>query len=109
MNERKQKFEMEASLSPHQVAEAFWNLDSDGHVEFFAALDRMAGIDLCMQMAWVVNAIAESGNSEAQNGFQTMLAHASHYKDAANDWRAFKARLEIDRMVEDAKRAGGEA
>lgn len=109
MSERKQNFEMEASLSPHQVAEAFWNLDADQQVEFFAALDRMAGIHLCFQMAGVVNAIAESGNSAAQNGFQTMFDHASNYRDAANDWRAFKARLEIDRMTEDAKRTGSEA
>lgn len=104
MNERKQKFEMEASLSPHQVAEAFWNLDADQQVEFFADLDRMAGINLCFQMSHVVNAIAESGSSEAQNGFQTMFAHASGYREAANDWRAFKAKLEIDRMVKDARR-----
>lgn len=105
----KQQIEVDVRLAPHQVAEAFWGLDSDEQVEFFAALDRMAGIHLCFQMSAVVNAIAESGNSDAQNGFQTMLAHASNYRDEANHWRAFKARLEIDRMAEAAKIAGGAA
>lgn len=104
-----QQIEVDVRLAPHQVAESFWDLGSDEQVEFFAALDRMAGIKLCFQMASVVNAIAESGNSAAQNGFQTMLAHASNYAESANEWRAFKAQLAINRMAEDAKIAGGES
>lgn len=87
-----------AALTPEQVADAFWRMDSAQQADFFAALERMAGYRLCLQMGWVVNEIAdraERGDHDAQNGFQTMLAHAAGYGEGAAEHRATMARIAI--------------
>lgn len=99
-------------LSAEQVAAAFWELGSDEQADFFAELERMAGIRLCFQMAAVVDEIrkrSERGDRDAQNGFQTMLAHAQGYAEAATDYRTWEAQREIARMTEAARCNGGAA
>jgi hypothetical protein len=85
-------------VTPEIVATLFWNMDSEQQADFFATLERIAGVKLCMQMAYVVDSIvdrADRGERDAQNGFQTMLAHAQAYRDTATDRRVFKARQAI--------------
>ena len=101
------RVDMNIALTPEQVAAAFWNLGSDGQAQFFASLDRQAGIMLCFQMAGVVREIAKletDDHSHALNGFRTMFAHAIAYFDDAIDIRAQDAYGEIAGMVRDAKR-----
>ena len=86
-------------LTPEQVAAAFWGLNSVEQVEFFAALERMAGINLCFQMAAVVDHMASTENREAQKGFQTMLHHAQDYVESATDIRVWDAQRAIARAV----------
>lgn len=96
------------TLTPEQVAEAFWSLGSDGQIRFFAELDRIAGVMLCFQMAGVVREMASlqtDVHGRAINGFQTMLAHAANYAADANDHRCYAAKSEIEGMVRLAKRA----
>ncbi len=98
--------EANVSLTPEQVALAFWNLGSDGQVSFFAELDRLAGFQLCFQMAAVVQEMALNKTDEhnrAISAFRTMLAHAVEYANDANDWRCHAAKREIEAMVRDAK------
>lgn len=102
-----------ATFSPtaEQVAAMFWEMNSEQQADFFAALDRTAGVNLCFQMAAVVDEIrrrTERGDHDAQNGFQTMLAHAQGYAESATDYRAWEAQREIARMA-DSARAGGAA
>ena len=95
-----------AALTPEQVADAFWRMDSAQQADFFAALERMAGYRLCLQMGFVVNEIAdrsERGDHEAQQGFQTMLAHAADYAEEAAMHRAAKARIALAGMARDAR------
>jgi hypothetical protein len=97
----------DVELTPRQVAEAFWALDSEQQASFFAELDRIAGLKLCFQMAWVVRSIIErndSGDHDAMNGFQTMLAHAQDFAESAASIRAGKAKANISRMAQQARR-----
>ena len=99
---------VEMKLTPEQVADAFWALGSDGQADFFAHLERIASWRLCLQMAWVVNEIAdraETGDMDAMNGFQTMLSHAAAYGESATEHRANDARRDLARFV-DRVRAG---
>jgi hypothetical protein len=92
----------EIKLTPEQVAEAFWNLNSKQHADFFAHLDDIAGIDLCFQMAAVVREIqsrSNNGDFRPMNGFTTMLNHAQDYATSANEWRAFDAKQAIRKAV----------
>lgn len=89
-------------LTPQLMAQLFWEMYSDEKVEFFAALDDVAGYHLCMQMSHVVNEIADRGmvcDYRAQNAFQTMLAHAENYAESAAGWRAMKAKVAISGVV----------
>lgn len=89
-------------LTPQLMAQLFWEMYSDEQVDFFAALDDIAGHHLCMQMAHVVNEIADRGmvcDHRAQNAFQTMLAHAEDYAKSAAEWRAMKAKVAISGAV----------
>ena len=82
------RIDMNVSLSPEQVAQAFWNLPADDMVKFFAELDRVAGIMLCFQMAGVVQEMARNETDDhhrAMNGFRTMLAHSMEYANDATD------------------------
>ena len=96
----------EVDLPPHKVAELFWQMDAEQQTDFFAALERMAGISLCFQMAHVVREIAkraDRGDYSAQNGFQTMLNHAKDYCESATDIRSWSAEREIRRMADAAR------
>lgn len=90
------------NLSPAEVAVSFWNLGSDGQAEFFAELERIAGVSLCFQMAYVVCEIADRadrGDRDAMHGFQTMLAHAVSYGEGSTLHRGTTARIDLDRFV----------
>ena len=103
---------VELDLSAEQVAAAFWELCSDEQADFFAALERMAGIRLCFQMASVVDEIrrrTERGDRDAQNGFRTMLAHAQAYAESATDYRVWEAQRELALMADTARCNGGAA
>lgn len=96
------------TLTPEQVASAFWNMGSDEQVRFFAELDRQAGVMLCLQMAAVVHEMAlldTETQVHAINGFRTMLMHAADYAASANEYRASRAHSEIEAMVRSAKRS----
>jgi len=106
----KQRFEMEVDMTPEQLAGVYWSFDSKQQADFFAALERMAGVKLCLQHAYVVDEIAErasNGDHDAQNGFQTMLAHAQGYRDSATQMRTWRAKREISRMAEAVRRELG--
>lgn len=92
--------------TPEALAAAFWEMDDEQHADFFAALERIAGIQLCFQMAFVVNTIskrAAQGDHAAQHGFQTMLAHAQAYCESATDRRVWEAKSFIRDMAIDAR------
>ncbi len=88
-------------LTAEQVATAFWRLDSVEQADFFTALERMAGVNLCFQMAWVVHELSERsehGDFGGLNGFRTMFYHAEGYPEAAAEWRAGKAKAALARV-----------
>ena len=85
-------------MTPEQLACAFWEMASDEQAQFFATLEVIAGHKLCIQMACVVSEIAETNNTDAMNGFRTMLAHSQAYHEDALDIRVSKAKREIARM-----------
>ena len=92
--------------TPQMVAELFWGMGSDKQADFFAELERIAGISLCFQLAAVVREIqerADKGNRQAQKGFQTMLSHAQEYVEGATDYRTWNAKSEISRMADRAR------
>ena len=93
------------ALTPEFVASAFWSLGSDDQAKFFAELNRIAGYKLCLQMAWVVADMAESGNSDAIAGFRTMFAHADDFPNAAAEWRASNAKRDIGRLTPEQEAA----
>ena len=98
------------AVTPELIAELFWEMASDEMADFFAELDRTAGSALCTQMAWTVGVMAgrsDKGDYRAQNGFQTMLAHAQEYHDGAASHRACNAHIDIDRMVRGVKQELG--
>jgi hypothetical protein len=97
---------VEIQATPAQVAGLFWEMDAEQQADFFAALEAMAGIKLCVQMAAVVREIkdrSERGDHSAQNGFQTMLAHAQAYVEEATDYRVWAAERHIAGMVQEAR------
>lgn len=88
--------------TPEQLAASFWEMGSDEQAKFFAHLNRIAGVKLCFQMEGVVQeivALADKGERDAMDGFQTMLAHAQDYHESASSWRAINARIELGRMT----------
>lgn len=93
-------------LMPHEVAALFWEMNCEQQADFFAALERMAGVLLCAQMAAVVREVqerADRGDRDAQNGFQTMLNHAKDYCEGATDYRTWNAERDIRRMADAAR------
>lgn len=98
------------AVTPELMARLFWGMSSDEQVQFFAALDDVAGHMLCMQMAHLVNAITDSSDKRdhrAMNAFRTMFWHAEQYAETATDWRAFMAGLAIDEAARTAKKGLG--
>ena len=95
-------------VTPQLVASLFWGMASDEHADFFEELEEIAGYRLCMQMASVVAELAEraaKGKINGSTAFNTMLAHSQDYAVQANEWRAFKANLEIDNIVRNARKS----
>lgn len=95
-----------AQVSPRHVADAFWEMDAAQMVEFFAHLDAIAGHKLCLQMTHVLCEMAEKPgamSTAAQVAFGTMFEHAIARAERLANWRAFKAELEIGRMVKGVK------
>ena len=93
------------SIGPAELAEMFWEMNSEQQADFFAKLDEIAGIQLCFQMASVVREIQERGDRgdhAAMNGFRTMLAHSQAYHEEAMDYRVWDAQRAIARMGEQA-------
>ncbi|WP_038616632.1 hypothetical protein [Dyella jiangningensis] len=115
MNTETQKVDVSATIefTPEMIAAAFWEMDSEHQADFFAELERIAGVNLCFQMAWVVREMverADRGNYQAQKGFQTMLSHAKDYVESATDIRYWRAQHEIRKMTDAAlARVGGAA
>lgn len=100
------RIETNVTLTPEQVATAFWNMCADEQIRFFAELDRQAGVMLCFQMAGVVHEMAlldTEIQARALNGFRTMLAHAANYAESAQEYRHSRALSEIACMVRYAK------
>lgn len=100
------RIEADVTLLPHQLAALFWEMDAAEQADFFAALDGMAGVKLCFQMAavvWEIKDRAERGDHAAQHGFQTMLAHAQAYVEEATDYRVWAAERHIAGLVAEAK------
>jgi hypothetical protein len=94
------------TLTPDQVAAAFWHLDSAGQAEFFGALDQLAGHRLCFQMAHVIGEIAEragDGDHAPMHGMQTMLSHSIDYATGAAEHRSSDAKQQISILVACAK------
>lgn len=95
------------TLTPEQVAAAYWELDAEQQASFFAELFRLAGaVALCSQTAGVVFELVDRcnrGDVAGYNGFQTMLAHANDWHDSAADIRTWDAQREIARMAREAK------
>lgn len=93
------------ALTPEQVAAAFWRLDDHEQADFFAALERLAGVKLCFQMSGVFTELvrrSERGDYEGLNGFRTMLEYAERFPEAAAEWRADRAKRELARIGADA-------
>lgn len=100
------RIEADVALQPDHIAALFWGMDSVEQADFFAALEAIAGVKLCLQMAAVVREIkdrAERGDHSAQNGFQTMLSHAQAYVEEAADYRTWAAKRHISGMAAAAK------
>lgn len=95
------------SLTPEQMAEAFWNMGSDEQVAFYAHLHRIAGTKLCFQAAWIVHDIVKTDNSDARDGFNTLHAHASDYITTAINTRWAMARRDISNIANAALSSAG--
>ena len=86
---------MGLSLTPEQIAEAWWELSSADHAAFYAHLRRIAGFRLCMQAAHITREIVETDNADARDGWQTLHGHASEYLHTAIDIRVAAAKRQI--------------
>lgn len=97
---------VDVRLSPAQIADAFWNMNSDEQADFFAELAGIAGWRLCVQMAHVVYTISERaqrGDYTAQHGLRTMLAHAQDYHESVADMGQWDAQRMLRGMADSAK------
>lgn len=96
--------------TPEMVAQAFWDMDTEQQIAFFAHLDTIAGYKLCLQMGYLVCDMAEASGSETANkaiaAFRRMADHAEDYPTVANDWRATRATWANARDAEMAKEMG---
>lgn len=92
--------------TPQLVAYLFWEMDSEEQADFFAALNRVAGYKLCIQMVLAVSEMrkrSERGDHDAQHGFQTMLSHAQSYVMDGIESRVWRAKRDIADMADRAK------
>ena len=98
------ELQVNIKLTPEQVAHAWWNLASDEQAEFYAHLNRIAGYKLCMQTAWIVDAIVNTEDHEAQSAFGTIHAHAAEFLMTAVDIRTSSALRGIEIMASEARK-----
>ena len=92
------RVEVEVSLTPQQIAAAYWEMDASEQADFFAELYRMAGVKLCFQTAAVFDEVVKrsgNGDHDAQNGLRTIADHFEDYPAASAEWRAWLAKREI--------------
>ncbi len=88
---------LDISPTPQQLAEAWWDMDTEQQAAFYAHLRRIAGFRLCMQAACITRHIVETDNADARDGWQTLHGHASEYIQTAIDIRAGNALRDIRR------------
>lgn len=106
MSENKIDVLARIDMTPELLAAAFWGMGNDEQAAFFAELWRIAGYRLCLQTAWINNAISERadrGDYAAMNAFRTMADHAEAYPEAAASWRAANAKAAIARVAANAR------
>jgi hypothetical protein len=95
-----------ATVTPRLVAELFWEMNSEEQADFYAKLYEISDGMLCQQTAYLVSEIrkrAMRGDTAAREGFQTMLAHSTHYVEDAIDSMVWNAKYDIEDMVRAAK------
>jgi hypothetical protein len=93
---------MPLRLTPKQIAQTWCSLKSDEQAEFYAHLHRIAGHLLCMQAAYITHGIADTDNTDARDGWQTLQGHASDYLRDAIEIRAGNAKREISALAKAA-------
>lgn len=75
-------------VTPQQLAQLFWNMDSDEQANFYAELNHIADGKLCMQTAYLVSEIARRqacGDGNACQAFRTLHAHSEPYLEVYVD------------------------
>lgn len=75
-------------VTPQQLAQLFWNMDSDDQANFYAELHRVSEGKLCIQTAYLVSEIARRqacGDDAACIGFRTLHSHAEPYLEVYVD------------------------
>ena len=97
------QLQVSVQLTPEQVAEAWWNLGSDQQAEFYAHLNRISKGVLCLQTAYIVSEIVETGNSDARDAFCTIHNHSVEYLETATDIRSQAAIRGIKKMADAAR------
>ena len=76
------------NLSPEELARQFWGMDSDKQADFYSALEVISDGKLCLQTAWIVEAITQKhikGDYAAANAFRTLHSHAEAYLEVYID------------------------
>ena len=95
------KASVDIELTPEQIAELFWKLGDDGQADFFAHLERTAGVGLCIQMAYVSDRLIErsqAGDWDGRHAFQTIAEHSQSLWRTSLDAAVSDARREIHEM-----------
>ena len=98
----KTQIKTEVSLTPEQIAEAFWNLGDDEQAVFFAHLHRIAGSMLCLQMSALTARLADmdrAGDRDAWAGFETIAMHSGTLWRTAIDRACDKLKSDIQRRA----------
>ena len=94
---------VDVDLSPEQIAELFWRLGDDGQADFFAHLDRIAGVRLCMQMAYLSDRLIErshKGDWSGRHAYQAIAEHAQSLWRTSLDKACDDARRELEELTE---------
>ena len=98
----KTQIKAEVSLTPEQVAEAFWCLMDDEQAVFFAHLHRIAGTKLCMQMAYLSDRLIDmdrAGDRDGWAAFETIAEHSKCLWRTAIDRACDKLKSDIQRRA----------
>lgn len=92
-------------FTPEQIAEAWWNLGSDGQAQFYGHLHSITDGLLCLQTAYMVRDMIENENSDAVAAFTTIHNHSVEYVADAVDQRYHDALRGIAKMADAARAA----